>query len=661
MTNQLLNIDLHDLGALVRTHREHLEQTQDQLAKRVNISKQMLALLEQGRSLPNAPELQRICEAVGVPQLYWEPYTQPEGLRRIKFEMVLAEVTGSSASLAGSPREVTEPADKLLAQLFEAGLSAQQAHARFNQLLVFYGIPQCPRTLFERFFAGDTFASIEKFKRASTDYQQVAIRLFCSFREAWFTLTNTPDVEAYLQPLKPRSIESFKERLDWNVIEQIPNAHLPDLGYIAAARARKVNQERQVVSSFLAELAKGLKKEGKAALDKHSESKKRKMDSLLRKLGTTFDHTLFSPLFPIDPDRLEREAKLLAPLDEKDIARMAETQAIALNNLTHYLASDYLDVYVATSMRNDADFVSVNEFVGKLFRRDELKVLKLRYFNPTQSWIEDRVAKGLVEALMLKRAQYTIYMAQKEDTFGKDSEASVSLGQGKPVIVYVPKLVVEMAGIDTELLWQMKREDLINTLVREGTADDKDYDESVDKEALASRLLTVRLETLSADNLADAARKCWADFDLYGEEQRILADTRAEGEKRRDAYRKWLDSVVKGPSALNPSAETVRDFIQILVSIAARFERRAQVFREIHPLALQVILSTGVLNGILVCRSVETCALILRGLIENNLEYHPDNDDVNYRLIEKISGSTVRVISRNQMISNSFMTHYRRE
>ncbi len=41
---------------------------------------------------------------------------------------------------------------------------------------------------------------------------------------------------------------------------------------------------------------------------------------------------------------------------------------------------------------------SVNSFVGRLFGHASVHPLKLRYFNPTQSWIEDRVAKGLVEA-----------------------------------------------------------------------------------------------------------------------------------------------------------------------------------------------------------------------------------------------------------------------
>jgi len=103
----------------------------------------------------------------------------------------------------------------------------------------------------------------------------------------------------------------------------------------------------------------------------------------------------------------------------------------AEQNLANYLSADYLDVYVATSMRTDADFISVNRFVRSLFSHDLIRPLKLRYFNPTQSWIDDRVAKGPVEALMLRRASMTIYMAQKDDTFGKDSEASVALGQGK--------------------------------------------------------------------------------------------------------------------------------------------------------------------------------------------------------------------------------------
>lgn len=148
---------------------------------------------------------------------------------------------------------------------------------------------------------------------------------------------------------------------------------------------------------------------------------------------------------------------------------MAQTQQLAQQNLANYLSADHLDVYVATSRRSDADFVSVNRFVHSLFAPESVRPLRLRYFNPTQSWIDDKFAKGLVEALMLRRAFLTIYMAQKEDTFGKDSEASVALGQGKPVIVYVPKLFVPDLDIDTEDFFRVERQQLEGLITKEGS------------------------------------------------------------------------------------------------------------------------------------------------------------------------------------------------
>src|ERR1022692_1131906 len=51
-----------------------------------------------------------------------------------------------------------------------------------------------------------------------------------------------------------------------------------------------------------------------------------------------------------------------------------------------------------------------------------------------------QINKGLVEALMLKRARCTVYMVQESDTMGKDSELASTLAQGKPVIAYVPQI-----------------------------------------------------------------------------------------------------------------------------------------------------------------------------------------------------------------------------
>ena len=306
------------------------------------------------------------------------------------------------------------------------------------------------------------------------------------------------------------------------------------------------------------------------------------------------------PYFNPIPDALAREAERLAPKTDDQLRRMEETQQVALRNLSRYLAADYMDVYVATSMRTDADFVSVNNFVNTLFAHDKVRPLKLRYFNPTQSWIDDRVAKGLVEALMLKRAAVTIYMAQKTDTFGKDSEASVALGQGKPVVVYVPKLV---AGdtIDSEKLLNLGRVELVRLYNQ--LPDEEDADETMDDEALAAGILRAHLEQQEDSEICACVRRYWADFDLYSETSRFDASL-------RENYRSWLDYVIGGSSAPSVPEELRVPLIGALVATAINFERRARVFREVHPLALQVILSTGVLNGILVAENCRSMALL---------------------------------------------------
>lgn len=144
----------------------------------------------------------------------------------------------------------------------------------------------------------------------------------------------------------------------------------------------------------------------------------------------------------------------------------------------------------------------------------------------------------------------------------------------------------------------------------------------------------------------------WADFDLYGEDQRV-----PDGDER-SRYRRWLDSIrVENPAP--PIEQDVRAHVErILVAVAVRFEGRARLFREQHPLALQVIVSTGVLNGMLVARSIDRCARLVAALLRNNQELELVDDDDNYRLIEKSTGSIIRVISRHSLVVNSFTTFY---
>jgi hypothetical protein len=293
----------------------------------------------------------------------------------------------------------------------------------------------------------------------------------------------------------------------------------------------------------------------------------------------------------------------------------------------------------------------------------------LRYFNPTQSWISDRVAKGLVEALMLKRADICIYMAQQKDTFGKDSEASVTLGQGKSVIVYVPKLVDSVLNIDSEITGKMKWNELMEELERTGVKRD-DIDEDENKEQLHARLIHKRLDQATDEDYIRIIKKHWADFDIEetlkdelliekeGSDILIYEKTR----KLVDNLTQWLHKVLSENITNSTLTEDVKKKLKaILVKTTMKFESRAKTFREIHPLALQIIHSSRILNGILVVRSTDMCAKLILSLIENKLDVKlDDKDENNYRLIEENTSSTIRVISKHQLIANAFKTYYKK-
>lgn len=595
--------------------------------------------------------LSLICERIELPKEFWEPFSNAKFVKRLEFESVLQELIGSPVSVANLDAEVVHVLEDKIERLIPGRLSVDNSLFAINSILVFYDVKALSPLFFEKYLK-EALTSFEKFRELIQRYQRDAIRLYSTMSEAYAGLNSgtKDEFEKNLSSLKPREIDEFSGRTDWDKIENIPNSELPYLGYIAARLVREEEAKREELSKFLLELAESKRSEG-FSIEKYSAMKRRRMDSLLREFNSTIEHGLFSPLFKPDIETLQAEAEFISPKNSGNLELMEETQKKAYRNLAHYLSADFLDVYVATSMRGYADFVSVNDFVQSLFDHDEIRHLKLRYFNPTQSWIEDRVAKGLVEALMLRRASVCIYMAQKEDTFGKDSEASVTLGQGKPVIVFVPKLRDENLGIDSEYFGRLERNDLLSK-IKEISSDE--IDDAEDPESLLGRLLTLKLQNLQIEDYIRIVRNHWADFDLESEFTK-----RFENEGDVAKIKTWLKAVLNSDESLDLETHLIDELKRVLVAVSIRFEQRAKVFREVHPLALQVILSTGVLNGILVVRSFESCAVLVKQLLENRLELDLDSDVNNYKLIEKNSRSVIRVISKNPLISNAFDTFYR--
>ncbi len=112
----------------------------------------------------------------------------------------------------------------------------------------------------------------------------------------------------------------------------------------------------------------------------------------------------------------------------------------ALKNTQIYLsmAAD-LDVYVATSMRDRADFRNMAAVCESIFSHPALRDLHLRYFDPTLSAAGGHEDKGVIECLMVKCTKVLLYCAGTQETYGKDAEAAMALSLGKPVIFLCEK------------------------------------------------------------------------------------------------------------------------------------------------------------------------------------------------------------------------------
>ncbi|MCF8237717.1 MAG: hypothetical protein K9I85_06150 [Saprospiraceae bacterium] len=262
-----------------------------------------------------------------------------------------------------------------------------------------------------------------------------------------------------------------------------------------------------------------------------------------------------------------------------------------------YLSSDYLDVYVATSMRKKHEYLLTNELVSKVFSKSVLKKLKLRWFDPTQAYCSDRIDKGLSEALMLKRAQLTLYMAQESDTLGKDSELAVTLAQGKPVIAYIPE------GSKSYV------DDLLKKYMRmEGVSK---------REAIHYALQTFKSELPWKDKL----------------------------------IRAWLDEDANAPS----EAEIMVKLYSVVEEV---YNKRADVLKSVHPLGIQVNLNVGVATGVLVARNIEECAKLIESVILSKLEFDLIEVENHILLKERISKSVFRVMTKDQVLSNTFWNFY---
>lgn len=315
-----------------------------------------------------------------------------------------------------------------------------------------------------------------------------------------------------------------------------------------------------------------------------------------------------------------------------------QCQKMGLKNTDIYLTWDYIDIYVATSMRNKWEFEEVYDFIELVFNDRKLLELKLRYFDPTQSFCGNPRDKGLIEGLMLKRSDCTIYLAQESDTMGKDSELAATLAQGKPVIVYVPD------------------------------PDPEEYAKKIKNYPLP--YIKNRFLNLNANNRFDDPEviKMLAE---YGEKpEDYIQDFLDELDKYRQEqpYTLWVEKDQK----FKDNYANFEVVCRILAHVECyHYDKRADTLRSTHPLSMQVDLNTGVANGVLVVRNAEECAELLFRILTNQMEFNIVVEELeenalglkeSYTLLkENISNSPYRIVTHQERLTNSFWNNFWRK
>lgn len=289
-------------------------------------------------------------------------------------------------------------------------------------------------------------------------------------------------------------------------------------------------------------------------------------------------------------------------MDNETNKRKDEIRNIGKRNYQSYLASDHLDVYIATSMRAKQEFYHVNKFSEEIFNHSELKHLKLRVFDPTQAFCEDRIDKGLFEALMLKRARCTIYLVQENDSFGKDSELASTLAQGKPVIAFIPQV-------------------------------DENY-------------FSVWFSSLKQ---IDPNK---SDMEIIIDQLRIF-----------DPDYAWKDDSNLVKWRKQQSISDINEAKDVLFkSMRDHYNNRADTISDKHPLGMQVYLKTGVANGVLLVRDIDKCAKLIRNVVTDNLSFYLEEEEKvegKYLFLrEKISECVFRVQTGDALLTNTFWNYY---
>jgi hypothetical protein len=121
-------------------------------------------------------------------------------------------------------------------------------------------------------------------------------------------------------------------------------------------------------------------------------------------------------------------------------------------------------------------------------------------------------------------------------------------------------------------------------------------------------------------------------------------------------YRESLGKVSEYAMALSLGKPVI-----ILCPDDARGRELYGFYRDKHPLTRLIEFNTGIVNGAIITTSAKQVQEVLCRLMSNQMEYDLDvkpGTDAYYLLKERLTGSTVRVVSDNKLLTETFWNNY---
>jgi hypothetical protein len=88
---------------------------------------------------------------------------------------------------------------------------------------------------------------------------------------------------------------------------------------------------------------------------------------------------------------------------------------------------------------------------------------------------------------------------------------------------------------------------------------------------------------------------------------------------------------------------------------------RQRFFSEVHPLSRLIEFETGVAVGAMVTSSTDDVIVLLGRIFENKMEYELKQRTTGLRLVDKLTGSTVRLQTRNPLLRETFWNYYHKK